>query len=224
MDTKPPFLQPLDTDAASLYAQYYTSGKDDAGATIDPVTRNLCLVALSAVGRCDWGSASVGLAKARAGIYDWSSPVCCWASVVLWAGIAGALTYQEVTAFQRALAASSGTWGENGKAKEVLWDGLAERLGHTNWTSGCRMPLGSMVFMGSATNQLYHVAVHVGRGLVVGSCTPPLGNPVLNQKIHGMMDQGLKPFTTILPVDAIMEKQEWTHFTDDAFWKGWTLK
>ncbi len=224
MDLKPPFLQPLDDDAASLYGQYYNSGKDDSGTTIDPVTRNLCLVALSAVGRCDWSSASAGLANARAGIYDWSSPVCCWASVVLWGGISGALTNLEVTAFVRVLQGASGVWGENGKAKEVLWDGVAAKLGRTNWTPLSNMPLGAMVFLGSETNQLYHVALHVGRGLIVGSCQPALGNPVLNGKVHGMMAKGLKPFTTILPVDAIMEKQKWTYFTNDAFWKGWTLK
>jgi hypothetical protein len=221
---KPPFLQPLDDDAASLYAQYYNTGKDDVGTDIDPITRNLCLVALSAVGRCDWASASAGLATARAGIYDWTSPVCCWASVILWGGISAALTNLEVEAFVRELKGASGTWGENGKAKEILWDGVAARLGHTNWTTNSQMPLGAMVFLGTPTNQLYHVALHVGRSLIVGSCAPGLGNPVLNQKVNGMMQLGLKPFTTILPVDAIMEGQKWTYFTNDAFWKGWTLK
>ena len=223
MDIKPLFLQPLDTDAASLYAQYYNSGNDDNGNTIDPVTRNLCLVALSAVGRCNWNSASAGLATARAGIYDWSSPVCCWASVVLWGGISAALTYLEVGAFVRELRAAHGVWGENGKAEEVLWDGVAAKLGRTNWLPGADIPIGAMVFLGSQTNQLYHVGLHVGRGLVVGSCQPGLSNPVLAAKINGMMQLGLKPFTTILPVSAIMEKQIWTYYTNDAFWKGWTL-
>lgn len=218
-DLKPPYLQPVVPTADQLYQRYYHQGVDSAGNAVDPVTRNLCLVALSAVGRCGWAQSSGGLVNARAGIYDWSSPVCCWASVIFWAGISAALTHGEVEAFLRALRASPGVRGEVDVAKAVLWDGVAGGLGRTRWDQGARMPLGAMVFMGSEGTQLHHVGLHVGEGYVVGACSPSPG-----AQVNDLMNRGLSPFTTILPVKDIMQKQEWTYFTNDAFWKGWILQ
>lgn len=215
-DIKPPYLKPVLSEADALYQRYFNHGIDTSGQTIDPVTRNLCLVALSAVGRARWDQSSVGLRNSKAGIYDWSTPVCCWASVLYWAGISAALTHSELEAFVNKLQSAHGIGGEVGVAKTVLWDGLAKKLGRTQWSDDAKMPLGSMVFMGSEGTQLYHVGLHVGDGKVVGSCSP---DP--SQQVTDLLNRGLSAFTTFLPVEDVMEKKQWTYFTNDAFWKGW---
>ncbi|HYZ34710.1 MAG TPA: hypothetical protein VE684_20800 [Crenalkalicoccus sp.] len=228
-DLMPPMLQPADPDALLLYTPLYTTGQDVDGNAVDPVTRNLVCVGLSAVGRCSWNASSSGLATARAGIYDWSAPVCCWASVVLWGAISGALTHVEVGAFVRDLKGATGTslqGGEVGVAKRYLWDGVGGKLGLTQWSEGAQMPLGAMVFCGRDNgspggNELYHVALHVGRGLVVGSCMPVFDDATGRAKVNEMSDRGLSAFTTLLPVKSVCNKPEWTFFTRDAFWKGW---
>ena len=213
-----PLFQALSYDPAKLYDWYYDRGTHANGTAIDAETRNLCLVALSAVGRAGWDQRSDGIVKARAGVYDWTHPVCCWASCVAWAVIAGALTYTQLNVFAEKLNAAVGTTGHVTVAKEVLWDNMAQTLGTTPWTSDAAMPLGSMVFLGSDRTKLHHVGIHVGHGLVVGACAPKC-SPV----VTALLDANLPAFTTIQTVDKILQRPEWTFFTDDAFWKGWPV-
>ena len=138
--------------------------------------------------------------------------------MVAWAAIAGALKHTEVVAFADLLHQTSGIDGEVGVARRILWEGVGGMLGREPWTAEADMPLGAMVFMGSETTPLYHVAVHVGEGYVVGACSPDPG-----AQVNALLERGLSPFTTFLKVPDLMENQKWTFYTGEAFWKGWLL-
>lgn len=211
-----PLFPPAILPPAELLDLYYHQGVDVDGQAIDPVTRNLCIVALTAVGRCDWSQTSDGLAHVEAGVYEWDPPVCCWASCVRWAGIASALTHQEVSGFYKQLRAAHGVGGETAVAKAILWDGLERTIGRTAWQPGAVMPLGAMVYLSTDTSNLYHVGLHVGQGLVVGACSPE-PSPFVN----ALMANGHSPFTTVQPIERIWMRPEWTSYTNEAFWKGW---
>jgi hypothetical protein len=217
---------PLDLTAQQLYMLFFERGIDVKGNQVDAVTRNLCCVALSAVGRLGWDNHQKHLANVRAGIYDWSSPVCCWASLVMWGAISGAVTRTELEGFVRDMNAVNNISGVVKVAEKYLWDGVGGKLGLTQWQDGANMPIGAMVFCGrkdseAGNNMLYHVVLHVGGGLVVGSCMPVFDNQYGKDKAKEMQQAGLSPFTTIMPLQYVLVKPEWTFYTNAAFWKGW---
>jgi hypothetical protein len=177
--------------------------------------RNLCLVALSAVGVCQWNNNGKGLERARTGVYDWSISVNCYSSVLFWAIIAGALTSVEQNNYIAKIAAAisnpSSVGGAGGSeqvaVRAILWDAVGENgANRAQYTGASIMPLGAMVYFGGGkdnANPLYHVGVHVGNDLVVGACMAVHDHPEAKRICSDMMDQNLNPTTTLMTISQL---------------------
>ncbi len=237
MEVLPPLLTPTVQTAQQLYnplraGALVINAAPNAAAIGDQVTRNTCLVALSAVGRCHWEPSRSGLEKARAGIYDWSIAVNCYTSVVMWAIIAGAITGVQQNGYVARLNAASGGPGRPGQAeaaevKAILWDGVGQNgANRSQYSAANPMPLGAMVYFGRRAkveadgNPLYHVGLHVGQGQVVGACLPVFDTAEGKKIVNDMFDLKLDPSTTIMTVEEMMGADiASVYHTNRPFWE-----
>ena len=218
MNVMPPLLLPVWAPAQARYNQLRSAAMQPAeGATLASVNaqaaRNLCLVALSAVGRCNWQPKHSGLDMARAGVYNWNIAVNCYSSVLVWAIIAGALTNTEQNSYVAKIATANNNSGPNDRpgqsearaVRAILWDAVgANGANRAQYSSAANMPLGAMVYFGRGNdNPLYHVGVHVGDNLVVGSCMAVHDHPEARQICKDMLAQNLDASTTLMSISQL---------------------
>jgi hypothetical protein len=183
-----------------------------------PVTQDVCLTALSAIGKVKWGQTYAGLAFARRYVFDFEDPtiaqsnlcaVNCWTTVLRWGVIGGGISEQVAKSFVKKLDSVAGA---NGIQKTMVKT-IYERVDKMPWrsTSPELVPLGAMVYHGrkdgtghntKLVNPISHVTVHVGGNNVVGcwlSMDPP---PELVQPFYAALNIQAEPDTLMTPITA----------------------
>jgi hypothetical protein len=217
----PPLCVPADGSAAALYFQYANDN------TIALDVRQVCMVALAAIGRARWDQHHRGIETANENIYQWDVQVNCYSAVIRWAAVAGALSKAQIkTSFDILQAAGGSVNGVNDKMREIIYDCIP----HTDWLPGANVPVGAMVYhgrrgQGGNVNPISHVTVHVGNGRVVGCWAAAyLQSAALQQQFIRQIERGWSGDTMITPITAFgVPPNDPLGYSVNPFWRDWPV-
>ncbi len=165
-----PFYWPANRAARQACIRHLES---NPATELEHEIRNVCLVAISSVGRAKWAQETRKLRSARAGALDFNDGVNCWSWVVKWAIVAGALSPSKAERFL----IRTGIGSDNATAVDSIQSGMKrviyDEVARTSWAATSTVPVGAMVYHGrresASENPIAHVTLHVGENQIVGT-------------------------------------------------------
>jgi len=220
---------PYNTARATLGAMWVNQSVADAK------TREVCLIALDAVGKLCWANGMVQFSQLLpANLLNTSQLGCvCYEAPVAFALMANALSIHEANIFYNLAT------GQNGNAQAVQH--MYTRLGANiaRWQTGdAAIPAGAMVFHGDAGTPCRHVTFSIGNGDVVSCWGPGQAQPAIGgaaglqsdaykiylKQVDDLIAKRMPPDTVVVPATAFTDLNNPAvriHYTNGPFWTFW---
>jgi hypothetical protein len=197
----------------------------------DPMTKAVCLVALKSVGRLHWanGQTPAFSLLAPGNLLNTGGIGCvCYTAPVAFALMANAISFTEANKYHLAL---NSAVDPNNEAKIRLYDRVQGSLGEAK--SAKEVIPGSMVFHGRPGNDMAHVTLGIGNGLVVSTwgagiavaAMDKAGQEIALRQINELTPPTQSVDTLVVPADCFTDtntKGRTLRYTTKPFWELWT--